>query len=107
MNQEFNEKRLSGLTATDIIIKDALSTTNNKIIQKAAVGRHFIEAVLIASDPSVNKSVEGSAIIKSVILKNAGLVMRDFNMFYKYRIVAAIALINYDIAIKLLQSRRR
>ena len=107
MNQKFNEKRLSGLTATDIIIKDALSTTNNKKIQKAAVGRHFIEAVLIASDPSVNKSVEGSAIIKRVILKNAGLVMRDFNMFYKYRIVAAIALINYDIAIKLLQSRGR
>ena len=107
MNQEFNEKRLSGLTATDIIVKDALSTTNNKKIQKAAVGRHFIEAVLIASDPSVNKSVEGSAIIKRVILKNAGLVMRDFNMFYKYRIVAAIALINYDIAIKLLQSRGR
>lgn len=107
MNQEFNEKRLSGLTATDIIVKDALSTTNNKKIQKAAVGRHFIEAILIASDPSVNKSVEGSAIIKRVILKNAGLVMRDFNMFYKYRIVAAIALINYDIAIKLLQSRGR
>jgi glycosyltransferase len=107
MNQEFNEKRLSGLTATDIIVKDALSTTNNKKIQKAAVGRHFIEAVLIASDPSVNRSVEGSAIIKRVILKNAGLVMRDFNMFYKYRIVAAIALINYDIAIKLLQSRGR
>ena len=107
MNQEFNEKKLSGLTATDIIVKDALSTTNNKKIQKAAVGRHFIEAVLIASDPSVNKSVEGSAIIKSVILKNAGLVMRDFNMFYKYRIVAATALINYDIAIKLLQSRGR
>lgn len=107
MNQEFNEKKLSGLTATDIIVKDALSTTNNKKIQKAAVGRHFIEAVLIASDPSVNKSVEGSAIIKRVILKNAGLVMRDFNMFYKYRIVAAIALINYDIAIKLLQSRGR
>lgn len=105
MNQEFNEKRLSGLTATDIIVKDALSTTNNKKIQKAAVGRHFIEAVLIASDPSVNRSVEGSAIIKRVMLKNAGLVMRDFNMFYKYRIVAAIALINYDIAIKLLQSR--
>ena len=73
MNQEFNEKRLSGLTATDIIVKDALSTTNNKKIQKAAVGRHFIEAVLIASDPSVNRSVEGSAIIKRVILKNAGL----------------------------------
>ncbi len=107
MNQEFNEKKLSGLTATDIIVKDALSTTNNKKIQKAAVGRHFIEAVLIASDPSVNRSVEGSAIIKRVILKNAGLVMRDFNMFYKYRIVAAIALINYDIAIKLLQSRGR
>jgi glycosyltransferase len=107
MNQEFNEKRLSGLTATDIIVKDALSTTNNKKIQKAAVGRHFIEAILIASDPSVNRSVEGSAIIKRVILKNAGLVMRDFNMFYKYRIVAAIALINYDIAIKLLQSRGR
>lgn len=107
MNQKFNEKRLSGLTATDIIVKDALSTTNNKKIQKAAVGRHFIEAVLIASDPSVNRSVEGSAIIKRVILKNAGLVMRDFNMFYKYRIVAAIALINYDIAIKLLQSRGR
>lgn len=107
MNQEFNEKKLSGLTATDIIVKDALSTTNNKKIQKAAVGRHFIEAVLIASDPSVNRSVEGSAIIKSVILKNAELVMRDFNMFYKYRIVAAIALINYDIAIKLLQSRGR
>ena len=107
MNQEFNKKRLSGLTATDIIIKDALSTTNNEIIQKAAVGRYFIEAVLIASDPSVNKSVEGSAIIKRAILKNAGLVMRDFNMFYKYRIVAAIALINYDIAIKLLQSRGR
>ena len=108
MNQEFNEKRLSGLTATDIIVKDALSTTtNNKKIQKAAVGRHFIEAVLIASNTSVNKSVEGSAIIKRVILKNAGLVMRDFNMFYKYRIVAAIALINYDIAIKLLQSRGR
>ena len=107
MNQEFNEKRLSGLTATDIIVKDALSTTNNKKIQKAAVGRHFIEAVLIASDPSVNRSVEESAIIKRVILKNAGLVMRDFNMFYKYRIVAAIALINYDIAIKLLQSRGR
>ena len=105
MNQEFNKKRLSGLTATDIIIKDALSTTNNKKIQKAAVGRHFIEAVLIASDPSVNKSAEGSAIIKRVILKNAGLVMRDFNMFYKYRIVAAIALINYNFAIKLLQSR--
>ena len=105
MNQEFNKKRLSGLTATDIIIKDALSTTNNKKIQKAAAGRHFIEAVLIASDPSVNKSTEGSAIIKRVMLKNAGLVMRDFNMFYKYRIVAAIALINYDIAIKLLQSR--
>ncbi len=107
MNQEFNEKKLSGLTATDIIVKDALSTTNNKKIQKAAVGRHFIEAVLIASDPSVNRSVEGSAIIKRVILKNAELVMRDFNMFYKYRIVAAIALINYDIAIKLLQSRGR
>lgn len=107
MNQEFNKKRLSGLTATDIIIKDALSTTNNKKIQKAAVGRHFIEAVLIASDPSVNKSAEGSAIIKRVILKNAGLVMRDFNMFYKYRIVAAIALINYNFAIKLLQSRGR
>ncbi len=107
MNQEFNEKRLSGLTATDIIVKDALSTTNNKKLQKAAVGRHFIEAVLIASDSSVNKSVKGSAIIKRVILKNAGLVMRDFNMFYKYRIVAAIALINYDIAIKLLQSRGR
>lgn len=107
MNQEFNEKRLSGLTATDIIVKDASSTTNNKKIQKAAVGRHFIEAILIASDPSVNRSVEGSAIIKRVILKNAGLVMRDFNMFYKYRIVAAIALINYDIAIKLLQSRGR
>ena len=107
MNQEFNEKRLSGLTATDIIVKDALSTTNNKKIQKAAVGRHLIEAILIASDPSVNRSVEGSAIIKRVILKNAGLVMRDFNMFYKYRIVAAIALINYDIAIKLLQSRGR
>ena len=107
MNQEFNEKKLSGLTATDIIVKDALSTTNNKKIQKAAVGRHFIEAVLIASDPSVNRSVEGSAIIKRAILKNAGLVMRDFNMFYKYRIVAAIALINYDIAIKLLQSRGR
>lgn len=107
MNQEFNEKKLSGLTATDIIVKDALSTTNNKKIQKAAVGRHFIEAVLIASDPSVNKSVEGSAIIKRVILKNAGLVVRDFNMFYKYRIIAAIALINYDIAIKLLQSRGR
>jgi glycosyl transferase cpsJ len=107
MNQEFNEKRLSGLTATDIIIKDALSTTDNRKIQKAAAGRHFIEAVLIASDPSVNKSAEGSAIIKRVILKNAGLVMRDFNMFYKYRIVAAIALINYDIAIKLLQSRGR
>ena len=41
MNQEFNEKKLSGLTATDIIVKDALSTTNNKKIQKAAVGRHF------------------------------------------------------------------
>lgn len=107
MNQEFNEKKLSGLTATDIIVKDALSTTNNKKIQKATVGRHFIEAVLIASDPSVNRSVEGSAIIKRVILKNAELVMRDFNMFYKYRIVAAIALINYDIAIKLLQSRGR
>lgn len=107
MNQEFNEKKLSGLTATDIIVKDALSTTNNKKIQKAAVGRHFIEAVLIASDPSVNRSVEGSAITKRVILKNAELVMRDFNMFYKYRIVAAIALINYDIAIKLLQSRGR
>lgn len=107
MNQEFNEKRLSGLTATDIIVKDTLSTTNNKKIRKAAAGRHFIEAVLITSDPSVNKSAEGSAIIKKVILKNAGLVMRDFNMFYKYRIVAAIALINYDIAIKLLQSRGR
>lgn len=107
MNQKFNEKRLSGLAATEIIMKDTLSITNNKKIQKAAVGRHFIEAVLIASDPSVNKSVEGSAIIKRVILKNAGLVMRDFNMFYKYRIVAAIALINYDIAIKLLQSRGR
>ena len=107
MNQEFNEKRLSGLTATDIIMKDALSTTNSRKIQKAAAGRHFIEAVLIASDPSVNRSVEGSAIIKRVILKNAGLVMRDFNMFYKYRIIAAIALINYDIAIKLLQSRGR
>lgn len=107
MNQEFNEKRLSGLAATEIIMKDTLSITNNKKIQKAAVGRHFIEAVLIASDPSVNKSAEGSAIIKKVILKNAGLVMRDFNMFYKYRIVAAIALINYDIAIKLLQSRGR
>ena len=105
MNQEFNKKRLSGLTATDIIMKDTLSTINNRKIQKAAAGRHFIEAVLIASDPSVNKSTEGSAIIKRVILKNAGLVMRDFNMFYKYRIVAAIALINYDIAIKLLQSR--
>ena len=34
MNQEFNKKRLSGLTATDIIVKDALSTTNNKKIQK-------------------------------------------------------------------------
>ena len=77
MNQEFNEKRLSGLTATDIIIKDALSTTDNRKIQKAAAGRHFIEAVLIASDPSVNKSAEGSVIIKRVILKNAGLVMRS------------------------------